>query len=394
MGAANLTSEQRRVVLTAWGTYACFYLGRLNLSIALPAMTTALSANRAEIGALGTVFFWTYGIGTLVNGELGNIVRPRLLVAAGLLAIILVNVIFSLQTSLLIMAILWGINGVAQSAGWSPLLRVITDHVSAQQRGQISTLFPISFQIGAAVTWVLTGALVAAWGWQAAFLVPGLLLLLPLVHWWRSGIDGRAGQPARFSLATSLGDLRGFAPLLLANALGGFALVGTIFWTPTYVVDTGYVSASATGVVSAMLPLVGIVGMVGSSRLMQHSGRAEVTAMQLLAVGAALMGGALLLPLAGQALVLLLALTALGGLGGMMTSAIPVQFAGAGRTSSTTGIFNGAFNLGGGFAGVASGALLESSGWNAVLLMWATALVLALALIAWFRWQRSTAYEM
>lgn len=385
LSAANLTPEQRRIVLTAWGTYACYYLGRLNLSIALPALATALAISRAEVGILGTVFFWTYGIGTLVNGELGNILRPRLLVGAGLLLIIVVNIAFSLQTSLLVMAILWAINGVAQSTGWSPLLRVITDHLSAPQRAQISTLFPISFQIGAAVTWVLTGALVAAWGWQAAFSIPGLLLLLTLAHWWRSGIDGRATEAARFDPAASLGDLRGFAPLLLANALGGFALVGTVLWAPTYVVDTGFVPTSATGIVSAAMPLFGIAGMVGSGALMRRSGRAEVTAIQLLLIGVALMLVALPLPLLGQALVLLLALTVLGGLGGIMTSAIPVQFAGNGRTSSTVGIFNSAFNLGGGFAGVASGALLESSGWNAVLLLWAGALAAALVLIYRFR---------
>jgi OPA family glycerol-3-phosphate transporter-like MFS transporter len=382
---AALTTEQRRIVLTAWGTYASYYLGRLNLSIALPALTTALAVSRAEVGILGTVFFWTYGIGTLVNGELGNILRPRLLVAAGLLLIIVVNLAFSLQTSLLAMAILWAINGVAQSTGWSPLLRVITDHLSAPQRAQVSTLFPISFQIGAAATWVLTGALVATWGWQAAFSVPGLLLCLTLAHWWRSRIDGRETQAARFDLGTSLGDLRGFAPLLLANALGGFALVGTILWTPTYVVDTGFVPASATGIVSAALPLFGIAGMFGSGVLMRRGGRAEVAAIQLLAVGVALMIIALPLPLLAQALVLLLALTVLGGLGGIMTSAIPVQFARAGRTSSTVGIFNSAFNLGGGFAGFASGALLESSGWNAVLLLWAAALALALLMIVSFR---------
>jgi cyanate permease len=67
-----------------------------------------------------------------------------------------------------------------------------------------------------------------------------------------------------------------------------------------------------------------------------------------------------------------------------MTSAIPVQFAKPGRTSSTTGIFNAAFNLGGGFAGVVVGGALGASGWMLVLLIWAVALVLALLLMGWF----------
>ncbi|MBL8153172.1 MAG: MFS transporter, partial [Anaerolineae bacterium] len=189
---AELTADQRRIVLTAWGTYACYYLGRLNLSVAIPALVIALGVSRAEVGVLGTVFYWTYGLGTLVIGELGNIFRPRILVALGLLTITLVNLGFSAQTALLPMAILWGINGFAQSTGWSPLLRVLSDHLSAPQRTRVAALFPINFQLGAAVTWAVTGLLVANVGWQSAFWVPGLLLILPLAYWWWSGIDGRA----------------------------------------------------------------------------------------------------------------------------------------------------------------------------------------------------------
>jgi OPA family glycerol-3-phosphate transporter-like MFS transporter len=312
----SLTAEQRRITLTAWATYACFYLGRLNLSVALPTLAVTLGASRAEVGVLGTVFFWTYGIGTLVSGELGNVVRPRLLVAGGLLVVILANLVFSVQDTLLIMAILWGINGFAQSTGWSPLLRVITDHLSLPQRKRISTLFPISFQIGAAATWIIAGSVIAVWGWRAAFWISGLLLCLTLAHWWWSRIDGIPGQSSRFDRTSTVRELRHYMPLLLANALGGFVLVGSILWTPTYVVDTGYVSAAATGVVSALLPLIGILGMVASSLLVRRSGRAEIAAMQLLVAGAILILIAIPLPVLGQSLVLAVALTVLGGLAG------------------------------------------------------------------------------
>lgn len=378
---AELTADQRRIVLTAWGTYACYYLGRLNLSVAIPALVIALNVSRAQVGVLGTVFYWTYGLGTLVFGELGNIFRPRLLVALGLLTITLANLGFSAQTALLPMAILWGINGFAQSTGWSPLLRVLSDHLSAPQRTRVAALFPINFQLGAIVTWTVTGLLVASVGWQSVFWVPGLALILPLAYWWRSGIDGRAVPSAHFSRHDTLADLRRFAPVLLSNAISGFVLVGTVIWTPTYVIDTGYVSESAAGLVSAALPIAGLIGILLSNSLLQRRGRAESATLRLLAGSLAASLLAVILPLPFQAVALLIVLVSVNGAAGLLTSALPLQVAKSGRASSTIGLMNGAYNLGGGFAGVIVGAVLEASDWPLVFLMWSVVLAASILLL-------------
>jgi sugar phosphate permease len=89
--ATPLSPDQRHAVSTIWITYACYYLGRVNLSPVIPALAISLGVSRAEIGTLGTAFFWVYAIGQFINGELGTRISPHRIVTIGLLLIIITN---------------------------------------------------------------------------------------------------------------------------------------------------------------------------------------------------------------------------------------------------------------------------------------------------------------
>ena len=72
----SLTNRQNMMVGSLLATYALYYLGRVNISVVLPALALDLGVSRAEVGALGTIFFWVYGIFHFVSGEIGSHVSP------------------------------------------------------------------------------------------------------------------------------------------------------------------------------------------------------------------------------------------------------------------------------------------------------------------------------
>ena len=186
---ASLRQPQNTVVSTVWITYALFYLGRVNVSVVLPFLALALDVSRAEVGALGTIFFWVYGIGHFFSGEISSHLSPFRMVSAGLLVIALANIAFAFQTSLVVMLVLWGINGIGQSAGWSPMLRILAERLDRGHIKRISTLMPFSYMTGTTVTWILVGAIASVDNWRIAFWLPGLLLLGVLAFWRKAGID-------------------------------------------------------------------------------------------------------------------------------------------------------------------------------------------------------------
>ena len=216
-----------------WITYALFYLGRVNLSPVLPALALSLDVSRAEVGALGTVFFWVYAVGQFVNGELSSHMSPRRIITIGLLVIALVNLAFSVQTSLIVMMVLWGINGFAQSMGWSPMLRIIAERFDRAQVKRVSTIMPLSYVFGTALTWAFIGFIASGTEWRIAFWLPGLILLGVLVFWWSTGIDAPKANSSGFQPGNILAEMRAIWFVLIVGALVGSIQIGGLIWLPT-----------------------------------------------------------------------------------------------------------------------------------------------------------------
>ena len=371
----------KRIVGVIWITYALFYLGRVNFSVVLPALAVALDASRAEVGALGTVFFWVYGIFHFISGEIGSHLSPFRMVCAGLLIIALVNIAFAFQTSLLLMLVLWGINGIGQSAGWAPMFRILAERLDRGQIKVISTLMPFSYVIGTAITWTLVGAVATGGNWQVAFWLPGLLTLGVLAFWRRARIDAPKATPQGLNLSQILAELRQIAAVLVATALAGFVFNGMTIWLPTYILDSRIVPENATGSVAAAMQVIAILGLFLARLRVLRGNQVFVTAAAMLTVA-----GFAILSLTAMTgpfalLIICLGMIMLNGAFGLVVSAVPLLLAPPGRASSITGSINMMSNFFGGMAGFTVGGLVEWSGWSAVFGLWGALLLMASALI-------------
>lgn len=376
-----LSKQQNMMVGTLLVTYALYYLGRVNISLVLPALALDLGVSRAEVGALGTIFFWVYGIFHFVSGEIGSHVSPFRLVSLGLLASAIVNLVFAFQSSLVVMLILWGLNGVAQSGGWSPMFRILAERLDRVHIKRVSTVMPFSYVIGTALTWVLIGAAATGENWRIAFWLPGLMLLAVLAFWRRAGIDAPKTKSGGIVLSVIIAEARGIAFVMLAAALSGFVFNGTIIWLPSYILDTNFISENLVGAVAALTQVIAIAGLFLARYFVARSNRVFVTAAIMFSAAAIAF---LLLSMTTGGLAILVvafALLALNGAFGLTVSSMPLLLARAGRASSTTGAVNMMSTFFGGMAGFSIGGLAELSGWGAVFGLWGALLLLAAGLI-------------
>ena len=363
-------------------TYGLLYLGRVNVSVVLPMLAQDLGLGLAEVGALGTVFFWFYGLFQFVSGEVGSHVSPFRIVSLGLLATALINVLFSFQSSLVMMLILWGMNGIAQSGGWSPMVRILAERLHPREIKRASTLMPFGYVIGTALTWTLVGALVAGGDWRIAFWLPGLLLLLVLAAWRKAGIDAPKTKSSGVHLALIISEARGIVFLLFVAALAGFVRNGSLIWLPTYILDTGLIADGMVGTVAALMQIIAIPGLLVAHFRVASSNQVFMTAILMFAAA-----GLAFLLVAGAAgplsmLVVGFALMMLNGAFNLVITSIPLLMAPPGRASSTAGTVNMMATFFGGSAGFAIGRLLEISDWSAVFVLWGAALLLA-GLVLW-----------
>ena len=363
-------------------TYALYYLGRVNISVVLPILALDLGVSRAEVGALGTIFFWVYGIFHFVSGEIGSHVSPFRLVSFGLLATAIVNLAFAFQSSLVVMLILWGINGIAQSGGWSPMFRILAERLDRSHIKRVSTIMPFSYVFGTAITWTLIGAVATGENWRIAFWLPGLALLLVLVFWRKAGIDASKTKSKGIRVSTMIAEARGIAFVLLAAAMSGFVFNGTIIWLPTYILDTGLIARNMVGLVAALTQLIAILGLFLARYQVARSNYVLMTAAQMFS--AAAIAFLLLTITTGSVTIVVVAcaLLALNGGFGLTVSSMPLLLAPSGRASSTAGTVNMMSTFFGGMAGFSIGGLVELSGWGVVFGLWGLLLLLA-SLVIW-----------
>jgi sugar phosphate permease len=98
--------------------YTACYSGRGILSAMIPQILQETSLTKELLGRMGSAFFFSYGIGQLINGFIGDFVKPKYMVGLGLFLAGLVNCGFPIFQSAMVQTVLWGVCGLCCSMLW------------------------------------------------------------------------------------------------------------------------------------------------------------------------------------------------------------------------------------------------------------------------------------
>lgn len=187
---------------TFWGAtiaYSLYYVCRMSLSVVKQPLIDEGVLTAGELGLIGSALLLVYAVGKFMNGFIADYCNVRRFMATGLLISTLVNLfmgVFGLLQgpaglpSVLIFvsfAVLWGVNGWAQSMGSSPGVISLSRWFPQSKRGTYYSMFSSSPYIGEFLSFIITGFVVGALGWEYGFLVAsmaglvGSLIILLLV---------------------------------------------------------------------------------------------------------------------------------------------------------------------------------------------------------------------
>jgi sugar phosphate permease len=176
-----LLQGENTAMWTLWFTYGAFYFCRTNLSAAVSGMKApeaagGLGLSGEEIGWILASLKMAYGFGQLINGQLSERVRPRLLLAIGMFGSAALNVAFGLSTGFYFLLFVWACNGYTQSLGWTPCMRVIGNWFPTTRRGKVLGIIGTGYQITLGLTYVIASQSVEYFGWRGALYVPSVFL--------------------------------------------------------------------------------------------------------------------------------------------------------------------------------------------------------------------------
>jgi sugar phosphate permease len=179
---SNPIHGENTVMWTLWFTYGAFYFCRTNLSAAVsglkaPEASGGLGLSGEEIGWILASLKMAYAFGQLLNGQLSEHIRPRLLLAIGMFGSAALNVTFGLGTGFYFLLFVWACNGYCQSLGWTPCMRVIGNWFPVLRRGKVLGIIGTGYQITLGLTYVIASYSVEYFGWRGAVFVPSAMLV-------------------------------------------------------------------------------------------------------------------------------------------------------------------------------------------------------------------------
>ncbi len=354
------------LVALLWGAAALNYLDRQVVFSLFPVLTRDLGATSFQLGLIGTVFLWTYGVLSPFGGYVADRVgRVRVIVASLALwsaATWMTGHVSSIH------AMLWarGLIGASEAFYLPAALALIADRHDTRTRSLATGLHQSGLYTGMVVGGAWGGWMGETAGWRPVFTILGfvglayfVLLLLVLRR------DKPAASVTQFasSIAEVLRNgsfrllLAGFTAIALSNWL-------VYTWLPLFLYERFHLSLGAAGF-SATFYLqaasyVGVIaGGVMADRWSRTSRRARIyTQVAGLAIGAPFIA---LVSVAGSMGMLIGAVIAFGlGRGFYDCNTMPALRDAVGASHSGTGY--GLFNMAGcvvGGVGVAAAGFLK-----------------------------------
>lgn len=97
-----------RTFYTMYMGYAFFYLSRKSFTFAMPLMIQNLGFTKADLGILGSILYFSYGISKFVSGIISDRSNPRYFMAFGLMATGVWNIMFGMSSSIFFFSVFFG----------------------------------------------------------------------------------------------------------------------------------------------------------------------------------------------------------------------------------------------------------------------------------------------
>lgn len=340
---------------------------------------------------MGTVFFWVYGVGQLINGYVGDRVSARFYVFFGLFVTALVNIAFGFAASLGAMIILWALNGYFQSMLWGPIVKTLSYWFTHEGRSWTAIAISTSIVAGYLFAWGIAGNIVTVGGWRWAFRVPGATILVFSLIWLvfirahPEEVDltspntehpkntvGQRSQ-AGVSLAAVLSKTRIWY-LAIACFTQGIVKDGIGLWGPTLLMETHGLDLRATVSLILLIPVASFGGMMFAGWLSKRlKNQAKKAAIVLFSAGLAMICCLLFFGESSRAAgiaFLSLSSAMMNGSNTLLLAVIPLNYTKYGKVSSVAGFLDFISYLAAGSGAAFTGLIVDLKNWRWVLAFW------------------------
>ena len=280
--------------------YALYYVCRLSMGVMKQPLIDAGLLSATQLGIVGACLYWCYAVGKFVNGFLADGSNIKRFMATGLIISVAMNLCMgvlgasaaagAISSSALFIcfAVMWGINGWAQSMGAPPAIIALSRWFPLKIRGTYYGFFSASHNIGEGLSFIFVGSLVAFAGWKWGFFgaaLAGALGVLLILFWLHDtpesqglpSIEELSGEKTEGEKKSSSEDTRAIQRAVLRNPGVWILALSSAFmymsryaineWGVIFLQEAKDYSLAEASTIIGINPIFGIIGTVVSGWL-------------------------------------------------------------------------------------------------------------------------------
>lgn len=193
--------------------YSLYYVCRTSLNVMKKPILDSGALDASQLGVIGSALLFTYAIGKFVNGFIADYCNIKRFMVTGLIISTAANALMGLlgvahslvpsAVIFTIFAVMWGMNGWAQSMGAPPAIISLSRWFPLKERGTYYGFFSASHNLGEFFSFLFVGSIVTFAGWQVGFFgsaTAGLLGVFIILAWLHDTPESK-GLPSVETLA-------------------------------------------------------------------------------------------------------------------------------------------------------------------------------------------------
>ena len=274
--------------------YALNIADRFMISTLIEPIKADLHLSDSAIGLLTGValalFYVTAGLPLALIADRRN---RRNLISASLFAWSLATAVCGLIRTFGQFMVARILVGVGEAGGTPPSHSLVSDYFPPERRALALSVYSIGASLGSMIG-AASGTISEYWGWRAAFWVlglPGVGLALLILGTVREPARGRLDAPQRVREAVSFRRTLSYTwqhPTLAHCLIGGSVFTlwswGLMWWTPSYLIRSHYLTLGAAGGTLSLIHGVGgTIALIATSLFMPFVEKRGPSAVPLFA---------------------------------------------------------------------------------------------------------------
>lgn len=373
--------------------YFTSYVTRINFAAIIQEVVTDTGFEKSALSVILVCLSVTYGFGQIINGRIGDKIKPENLILSGLIISTTVNLLFPLfASSIPFMCVLWSINGFAQAMMWPPMVKIMVGSMDEAMYSYAVVRVSWGSSIGTIAVYLTAPLIISLIGWRAVFIFSAVIGLTMSIVW--ALLKGRLASyedkeisedkaPTKFKFPKAA-----IFPMIFI-ALGiifqGMLRDGVTSWMPSYLAEVAGFDNESSILSTVILAVFSIISFSVAGTAYKKFFKNEVSCSVVIWIIALISSIALffLFDKDVAAIIFMSLITgAMHGINLMLITHVPKRFKKYGNISTISGAINSCTYIGSAIFTYIVAVLAEKYGWQTTVGIWAVIAALGLVCCA------------